>query len=51
MSPTATVQQQFRCADCNRRLADYVDNIERGTVLIEVKCDKCGAANSLRLSR
>jgi len=48
---STTVQQQFRCSACHRRLADFVDNIERGAVLIEVKCDKCGAANSLRLSR
>ena len=40
-------QLQFRCTKCNRRLADYVDDIANGRLLLEIKCPKCGVPNSL----
>jgi phage FluMu protein Com len=41
----ATVfQVQIRCAACNRRLADVVNDIEIGQAIIELKCPRC--ANS-----
>jgi hypothetical protein len=43
-------QQQLRCSRCHRRLADYVDKIQHGSVVLEVQC-RCGAANSLTISR
>src|SRR5215475_6806228 len=36
------VQIQVRCADCNRRLADFVNEIGSGQVLVELKCPRCG---------
>jgi len=39
----ATVTQiQIRCAGCNRRLADLVNEVEAGQVLVELKCPRCG---------
>jgi phage FluMu protein Com len=39
----ATVTQtQIRCAGCNRRLADLVNELEAGQVLVELKCPRCG---------
>ena len=39
----ATVTQtQVRCAGCNRRLADVVNEVEAGQVLVEWKCPRCG---------
>jgi phage FluMu protein Com len=39
----ATVRQrQIRCAGCNRRLADVVNEVEAGQVLVELKCPRCG---------
>ena len=35
-------QIQIRCAGCNRRLADVVNEVERGQVLLELKCLRCG---------
>lgn len=40
-------QLQFRCTKCNRRLADYVEDIVTGRLLLEIKCPKCGVPNSL----
>ena len=41
--PAATaIEKQIRCARCNRRLADLVNELERGQVLIELKCSRCG---------
>ena len=36
------VQVQVRCAGCNRRLADLVNEVEAGQILIELKCPRCG---------
>ncbi len=36
------IQVQVRCAGCNRRLADIVNELEGGQVLIELKCPRCG---------
>jgi hypothetical protein len=36
------VQVQVRCAACNRRLADIVNQIETGQVVLELKCPRCG---------
>lgn len=44
-------QTQFRCTSCNRRLADYADDIVEGQVLVEIKCPKCGAPNSVVLGK
>ena len=42
----ATVLQiQIRCAGCNRRLADLVNEVEMGQVLVEMKCPRCGHSN------
>jgi phage FluMu protein Com len=39
----ATVSQtQIRCSGCNRRLADVVNEVEAGQVLVELKCPRCG---------
>jgi phage FluMu protein Com len=35
-------QTQVRCAECNRRLADYVNEVVAGQVILELKCSKCG---------
>ena len=39
---SATTQIQMRCTACNRRLGDYVNLVQGGQVIIEVKCPKCG---------
>ena len=40
----ATVlQTHIRCGECNRRLADFVNEIESGQVILEFKCPKCGS--------
>ena len=36
------IQVQVRCAGCNRRLADIVNELQGGQVLIELKCPRCG---------
>ena len=36
------IQRQVRCRECNRRLGDYVNEIEAGQVILELKCPKCG---------
>ena len=35
-------QIQIRCAGCHRRIADVVNEIEQGQVVLEIKCPKCG---------
>jgi hypothetical protein len=35
-------ETEIRCAGCNRRLADVVNEVEAGQVLIELKCPRCG---------
>ena len=35
-------QVQIRCTTCNRRLADLVNELETGQVLVELKCPRCG---------
>jgi phage FluMu protein Com len=43
MAPSVPATQiQMRCTGCNRRLGDYVNEVEVGQVIIEVKCPKCG---------
>jgi phage FluMu protein Com len=36
------VQTQVRCGGCNRRLADLVNEVDAGQLLIELKCPRCG---------
>jgi Zn finger protein HypA/HybF involved in hydrogenase expression len=36
------IQRQVRCRECNRRLGDYVNEIQAGQVILELKCPKCG---------
>jgi Mu-like prophage protein Com len=36
------VQTQVRCGGCNRRLADVVNEVDAGQLLIELKCPRCG---------
>lgn len=38
----AVTQIQVRCATCNRRLADLVNEIRDGQVFFELKCPRCG---------
>jgi len=38
----AMAQIQIRCAGCNRRLGDYVNEAEAGMVVLELKCPRCG---------
>jgi phage FluMu protein Com len=35
-------QIQIRCAGCNRRLADLVNEVQAGEALLEFKCPRCG---------
>lgn len=32
---------QIRCRGCYRRLADVVNNVEAGEILLEIKCPRC----------
>jgi hypothetical protein len=36
------IQKQVRCRECNRRLGDFVNEIQAGQVILELKCPKCG---------
>jgi phage FluMu protein Com len=36
------LQVQIRCAGCNRRLGDLVNEIDAGQVILELKCPRCG---------
>jgi len=38
----AVTQIQVRCATCNRRLGDLVNEVRAGQVLFELKCPRCG---------
>ena len=38
----AVSQIQIRYTGCNRRLADVVNEVQAGQVLIELKCPRCG---------
>lgn len=42
-------QEQLRCTGCGRRLADYVNQLESGTVVLEIKRPKCGTQNRVSL--
>jgi phage FluMu protein Com len=42
---TTATQIQIRCTGCNRRLADLVNEVERGQVIVELKCPRCGQAH------
>jgi hypothetical protein len=37
----ATTQTQVRCRECNRRLGDFVNELQAGQVILELKCPKC----------
>ena len=36
------LQIQVRCSGCNRRLADFVNEVRAGQVIFELKCPRCG---------
>ena len=38
----AAIQMQVRCRECNRRLGDFVNELQAGQVILELKCPKCG---------
>jgi len=38
----AATQTQVRCRECNRRLCDFVNELQAGQVILELKCPKCG---------
>jgi len=38
----AVTQIQVRCATCNRRLADLVNEVRAGQAIFELKCPRCG---------
>lgn len=42
---TRVTQTQMRCAACNRRLADVVNEVEAGQVIFGLKCPRCGQPN------
>jgi len=35
-------QTQVRCTGCNRRLGDFVNEVQAGLVILELKCPRCG---------
>jgi phage FluMu protein Com len=35
-------QVQLRCGGCNRRLGDFVNEIQAGQAILELKCPRCG---------
>lgn len=35
-------QIQLRCSGCNRRLGDFVNEVQAGQVILEIKCPRCG---------
>lgn len=39
---SSAIQTQVRCTGCNRRLGDYVNEVQAGQVILELKCPKCG---------
>jgi phage FluMu protein Com len=44
MRPDMTTgsQVQIRCRACRRRLADVINEVEAGQVILELKCPRCG---------
>ena len=42
MTVGAATQTQVRCRECNRRLGDFVNELQAGQVILELKCPKCG---------
>ena len=42
MTVGAAIQTQVRCRECNRRLGDFVNELQAGQVILELKCPKCG---------
>ena len=47
----AVTQIQIRWTGCGRRLADYVNEVEAGMVIIEQKCPKCGQPHTQVIRR
>jgi phage FluMu protein Com len=39
------IQTQIRCAGCDRRLADLVNEVEAGQLIVELKCPRCGSSH------
>ena len=39
---STVTQIQVRCTGCNRRLGDYLSELEAGQVILELKCPRCG---------
>ena len=37
-----TTQTQVRCGTCNRRLADLINMMDAGQIVLEFKCPRCG---------
>lgn len=35
-------QIQLRCIGCNRRLGDFVNEVQAGQLILELKCPRCG---------
>ena len=35
-------QMQLRCNGCNRRLGDFVNEVQAGQLILELKCPRCG---------
>lgn len=38
-------ETQLRCTGCNRRLVDFVNEVQAGQVILELKCPRCGQPN------
>lgn len=38
---STVTQIQVRCTGCNRRLGDYLSELEAGQVILELKCPRC----------
>jgi phage FluMu protein Com len=39
---TLSPQSQLRCSGCNRRLGDFVNEVQTGQLILELKCPRCG---------
>jgi phage FluMu protein Com len=46
---TTPRQVEARCEVCTKRLLDYKNTIEAGAAVVEKRCDRCGALNTIRL--
>jgi soluble lytic murein transglycosylase-like protein len=42
-APTVAAQAQIRRTACNRRLANLINEVEGGQVIVEMKCPRCGS--------